>query len=99
METPHAEPLASNEEGQSRDFSQKREAAGRTDSCNERALQDLVHLQNPLVVGLISVLAGDALQETLVLFARGLVERGERVLGRASGGFGRSRANETINST
>lgn len=98
-EAPRAEPVASNGEGQSRDFSQKQEATGGTDSCNDRALQDLVLLQSPLVMGLISVLAGDALQETLAPFARGLVERGERVLGRAPRGCDRNRTDQTIHTT
>jgi len=97
-QAPRAEPLASNDERSSRDFGQKRAASGQTDSCNDRALQDLVLLQSPLLVGLISVLAGDALQETLVPFARGLVERGERVLGRAPRGYDRGRTDQTIHS-
>ena len=97
-EAPRAEPLVPNDKGQSRDFAQKQEGTPRTDSCNDRALQDLVLLQSPLLVGLISVLAGDALQETLVPFARGLVERGERVLGRATRGFDRDRTDQTIHS-
>jgi hypothetical protein len=80
-------------------FSQKRDEPVPADSCNERALQDLVLLQNPLVVGLISVLSGQPLQETLVPFARGLVERGQRVLGQTVCGSGRTRAQETIHST
>ena len=46
---------------------------------DEAALQDLVHTQDPLVLGLIDVLGGGALQESFVPFARRLVERGWRI--------------------
>lgn len=98
-QAPQPQSVASDEEGPSRNFSQKQEEAAATESCNDAALQDLVLMQDPLVVGLISVIAGDALQDSFVPFARQLVERGQRVLGQSGHGFGRSRASQTTNST
>ena len=49
-------------------------------SGNAEALQDLAHTQELLMVGLISVLLGDALQDSFVTYRRELVERGRRVL-------------------
>ncbi len=49
-----------------------------TTSCNGVALQDFIQALNPLVVGLIATIMGDALQESFVLFAQKLVERGRR---------------------
>lgn len=93
------EAVAPNARALSKDFPQRREESIPSDSCNEGALQDLVLLQSPLVMGLISVLSGEALQETLLPFARGLVERGQRVLGHAVPGCGRTRAHQPIDST
>ena len=49
-------------------------------SGNGDALQDLAHTQELLVMGLISVFLGDALQDSFVTYTRELVERGRRVL-------------------
>lgn len=61
-------------------------AAPGAGSCNAGAseeagaLQDFLPTQDPMVVGLISALLGDALQESFESFTRGLVEQGRRVL-------------------
>ena len=44
------------------------------------ALQDLASVQVPLLVGVVSLLVGDALQDRFAVFARQLVDRGMRVL-------------------
>jgi hypothetical protein len=44
------------------------------------ALQDLALTQHPLVVGLLSLLVGEALQEKVAAVAHRLVEQGRRVL-------------------
>ena len=44
------------------------------------ALQDLASVQVPLLVGVVSLLVGDALQDGFAVFARQLVDRGKRVL-------------------
>jgi hypothetical protein len=44
------------------------------------ALQDLVGLQVPLLVGVVSLLLGDALQDRFAELTRQLVDRGKRVL-------------------
>ena len=66
------------------DFAQKEPAAK---SCNAPgaavgggALQDFAYMQNPLVVGLIATICGEALQESFVPFAQKLLERGRREL-------------------
>lgn len=66
------------------DFSLKEPVAK---SCNAPgaalggvALQDFAYMQNPLVVGLIATMCGEALQESFVPFAQKLVERGRREL-------------------
>jgi hypothetical protein len=46
----------------------------------EVALQDLASCQVPLLVGVVSLLIGDALQDRFAHFARELVDRGKRVL-------------------
>lgn len=55
-------------------------------------LQDFVLTQDPLFVGLISSLAGAALQESLVPFTHRLVEQGRRVLAQNPHALGRSQA-------
>ncbi len=49
------------------------------------ALQELALAQVPLLVGLVSVLTGDALQEVVVNRARELVAKGQTILGQGSG--------------
>ena len=44
------------------------------------ALQDLASLQVPLLVGVVSLLLGDALQDRFAELTRQLVDRGKRVL-------------------
>ena len=46
----------------------------------EAALQDLASCQVPLLVGVVSLLIGEALQDRFAHFARELVDRGKRVL-------------------
>ena len=55
-------------------------ASGRLPSQTEVALQDLASCQVPLLVGVVSLLIGDALQDRFAHFARELVDRGKRVL-------------------
>jgi hypothetical protein len=49
-------------------------------SAGAGALQDLAGLQVPLLVGVVSLLLGDALQDRFAEVARQLVDRGKRVL-------------------
>jgi hypothetical protein len=80
--------------------SEEAQAAPATDSREERTLQDLVREQPAaLLVGLIAVIRGEALQETFVPFTQRLVERGQRVLADAVHGGGRARAFQTTNNT
>jgi hypothetical protein len=44
------------------------------------ALQDLASVQVPLLVGVVSLLVGDALQDRFAIFARQLIDKGMRVL-------------------
>jgi hypothetical protein len=53
------------------------------------ALQDLALLQHPLMVGLISSLMGEALQESLASVTDRLVEQGQRWLAKNPNGLGR----------
>jgi len=55
-------------------------ASGPLPSQKEVALQDLAALQVPLLVGVVSLLIGEALQDRFAHFARELVDRGKRVL-------------------
>jgi hypothetical protein len=48
------------------------------------ALQDFASIHLPLLVGLTSVLAGDALQDHFAVLCGQLVERGRRVLGKST---------------
>jgi hypothetical protein len=57
------------------------------ESRNGVALQDLANTQELLVVGLISVVIGEALQDRFVDFHRELVERGRRILADNPGGL------------
>ena len=61
-------------------FAQRAPDAPAAESGNSVALQDFAPIQLLLVVGLISVVFGDALQENFVTYRRELVERGRRVL-------------------
>jgi hypothetical protein len=47
-------------------------------------LQDFASIQVPLLVGLTSLLAGDALQDHFAVLCGQLVERGRRVLGKST---------------
>jgi hypothetical protein len=62
------------------------------------ALQDLALLQHPLMVGLISSLMGEALQESLASVTDRLVEQGQRWLAKNPHGLGRSGATANSNS-
>ena len=50
-------------------------------SSNPGALQDLLSMQHPLVLGLISMMTGDALQENIEQTTRSLLSRGYQILG------------------
>jgi hypothetical protein len=64
------------------------------------ALQDFVHTQDPLLVGLITTILGDALQESFEAFSRRLVEQGRRVLAaQCRDAPGRQAQRQTANST
>lgn len=54
----------------------------------EAALQDLATAQESLLVGLISRLTGEALQENVAAVVRHLIEQGRRILERHPNGFG-----------
>jgi len=62
------------------------------------ALQDLALLQHPLMVGLISSLMGEALQESLASVTDRLVEQGQRWLAKNPHGLGHGRATANSNS-
>jgi hypothetical protein len=55
-------------------------ASGPLPSQKEAGLQDLASCQVPLLVGVVSLLIGEALQDRFAHFARELVDRGKRVL-------------------
>ena len=61
------------------------QVAGAQGDKGRFALQDLVTAQVPLLVGLVSVLTGDALQEAVVNRARELVAKGQIILGQGPG--------------
>lgn len=69
-------------------FSPGAPAANPEASCNACVLQEFVHPQDPLLVGLIAIILGGALQESFVPFTQQLVERGRRVLAQNRGGPG-----------
>lgn len=73
--------------GAASDFAQSKPGDGAAESRNGGPLQDLAPIQELLVVGLISVVMGDALQDRFVDFQRELVERGRRVLADNPGGL------------
>jgi hypothetical protein len=83
-QTPDPEPLTKDVPQAPRDFVPGTKPAAT--SCNGvpaqigPALQDFVHTQDPLVVGLIATILGDALQESFGSLTRHLVEQGRRVL-------------------
>jgi len=56
------------------------EAPPGPEPSREEALQDLAHTQEALMVGLIATLAGDALQDTVAVLRRRLVEQGRHIL-------------------
>jgi hypothetical protein len=62
------------------DFSQKEPEDLAPSSASGAALQDFALIQDPLFVGLISMLVGAPLQESLAPLTRRLVEQGRRVL-------------------
>jgi hypothetical protein len=98
-----APPLADDAAAPPRDFLQKAPAStsgyAATTSCNGAPLQDFVHPQDPLLVGLIATMLGGALQESFVPFTQELVERGRRVLAQNCGSSGLQAASPTSNST
>jgi len=75
-----AEPLTTMGSGRPSDFSQKEPEDLAPSSASAAALQDFALIQDPLFVGLISMLAGAPLQESLAPLTRRLVEQGRRVL-------------------
>ena len=66
-------------------------------SCSGDALQDFAYTQNPLLLGLISFVFGDALQESFVPLTQKLVERGRRELAQFRLDPGRQFATATSN--
>ena len=71
------QPITLNESGHlAEDFSPREPSR----TLSGGALQDLVCVQVPLLVGVVSLLIGDALQDRFATFTRELVERGKRVL-------------------
>jgi hypothetical protein len=64
----------------SSDFFQKESGDPASSGASATPLQDFALAQDPLFVGLISMLAGAPLQENLAPLTRRLVEQGRRVL-------------------
>ena len=83
-QTASQEPLAKAAQSAPSDLFQREPAPG---SCNGALLQDLASQQVALLVGVVSLISGDALQENFATLARELVERGRRVLACGQGGF------------
>ena len=79
-------------------FPQKGAADCAPEGVPQRALQDLAIMQHPLIVGLISSLMGEALQENLALLTGRLVEQGQRWLAKNPSGLGRCSVTENSNS-
>ena len=79
-------------------FPQKGGADFAPEEVSPRALQDFALMQHPLIVGLISSLAGEALQESLALLTGRLVEQGQRWLAKNPQGLGHDRATANSNS-
>lgn len=77
---------------------QRGESDSERDLGNEAALQVSASLQLPLIVGLMVTMMGDALQDNIVPFTRGLVERGRRVLAANSDELGFMGAPQTVHS-
>jgi hypothetical protein len=71
------EPLTANPGGLAGGDLSASEPSG---SAGADALQDLAGVQVPLLVGVVSLLLGDALQDRFAEVARQLVDRGKRVL-------------------
>jgi hypothetical protein len=76
-EVSPVEPLTANPAGRAQGHLSASEPSG---SVGAGALQDLADLQVPLLVGVVSLLLGDALQDRFAEVARQLVDRGKRVL-------------------
>jgi hypothetical protein len=76
-EASSVEPLTDNPAGHAQGPLSASEPLG---SVGAGALQDLAGVQVPLLVGVVSLLLGDALQDRFAEVARQLVDRGKRVL-------------------
>jgi hypothetical protein len=74
------------------DFSQKEPEDFAPSGASAPPLQDFALIQDPLFVGLISMLAGTPLQESLAPFTHRLVEQGRRVLAQNPHVLGRPHA-------
>lgn len=61
------------------------DSQGDTTSLNANALQDSMIMQPALLVGLMSILTGSALQETIAETTRHLVFLGQNILGKCPG--------------
>jgi hypothetical protein len=79
-QAPAAEPLATMRSLLPSDFFQKEPEDLAPSGAPAAALQDFALIQDPLFVGLISMLAGAPLQESLAPLTRRLGEQGRRVL-------------------
>jgi hypothetical protein len=79
-QAPAAEPLRTMRSHLPSDFFQKEPEDPAPSGASAPLLQDFALIQDPLFVGLISMLAGAPLQESLGPLTRRLVEQGRRVL-------------------
>ena len=79
-QAPATEPLTTMRSHLPSDFSQKEPEDLAPNGASAVPLQDFALIQDPLFVGLISMLAGVPLQESLAPLTRRLVEQGRRVL-------------------
>jgi hypothetical protein len=87
-----AEPLTEMRDHLPSDFSQKEPEDFAPSGASAPPLQDFALIQDPLFVGLISMLAGTPLQESLAPFTHRLVEQGRRVLAQNPHVLGRPHA-------
>jgi hypothetical protein len=92
------ESLTTTRTGLPSDFAQKEPEDFARGGAVAVPLQDFALTQDPLFVGLISVLAGAPLQESLVPFTHRLVEQGRRVLAQNPNVLGRAHATAAFNS-
>jgi hypothetical protein len=97
-QAPAAEPLTTMRSHLPSDFFQKEPEDPAPSGASAASLQDFALTQDPLFVGLISMLSGAPLQESLAPLTRRLVEQGRRVLAQNPNVLGRSHAATHLNS-